>query len=304
MTLTHRKTRLRLATVVSAAAVVLGLSLASVPAVLAQQPAPGPSDGAVGVEGRITSPPPTQAATIVSPANGQSFNSIPVTVAGSCPGNSLVKIFSNNIFVGSTTCANGSYSLQISLFSGRNELIAKVFDALDQAGPDSATIVINFSDPQFAAFGTQVLLTSQFARRAANYDSTLEWPIILSSGVGPYALSVDWGDGSALELKSQPFAGVINLRHTYRSPGVYRVIFRVVDANGSSSFLQVIAIANGEGGTDRSNDKNATKETVITKTDIMWQPAVGLLMLTPISFWLGRRYELAALRKRIEREYR
>lgn len=271
--------------------------------VYAQQPVPGPSDGSVGVEGRITSPPPTQAATIISPANGQSFNTIPVTVTGSCPANSLIKIFSNDIFIGSATCANGSYSLQVSLFSGRNDLVARVFDSLDQAGPDSATITINYTDPQFATFGSQVLLTSQYARRAADPSSTLTWPIILSSGVGPYAVSVDWGDGTPIELKSQPFAGIIDLNHAFKNPGTYKVIFKVVDSNGSSAFLQVIAVVNGSGGADYSNaaPKN---ETVITKTEVMWQPAVGLLLLIPFCFWLGRRFELASLRKRIEREYR
>ncbi len=282
---------------------VVAAGLSAAPIAYAQQPVPGPADDSVGVEGRITSPPPTQAATIISPANGQSFNTIPVTITGSCPANTLIKIFSNNIFIGSATCANGSYSLQVSLFSGRNDLVARVFDNLDQAGPDSATITINYTDPQFATFGNQVLLTSQFARRAAEPNSSIQWPIILSSGVGPYALSIDWGDGTPIDLKSQPFAGIVDLSHAYKNPGTYKVIFKVVDSNGSSAFLQVIAVVNGSGGADYSNGGAAKNETVITETELMWQPAVGLLLLVPVCFWLGRRYELAALRKRIEREY-
>ncbi len=303
MTYTTRRIGLLLATLVSAVAVLFGIMAASVSA---QQPAPGPSDESVGVEGRIPSAPPTQAATIIAPANGQSSTTIPVTITGSCPAGSLVKVFSNDIFVGSTTCANGSYSLQISLFTGRNDIIARVYDALDQAGPDSRTITINYSDGQFAQFGSQVLLTSQFARRASNLGVALDWPIILSSGVGPYAVSVDWGDGTPAELKSQPFAGVVTLSHTYKQAGVYRVIFKVVDANGSSAFLQVIAVVNGEGGIDKStgDDTTTPSQTVITKTELMWQPIAALIALAPISFWLGRRFELASLRKRIEREYR
>lgn len=285
------------------ATLLLGGMLLSGRIVSAQQPVPGPADESVGVEGRISSPPPTQAATIVAPANGQVFTNIPITVTGSCPANTIIKIFSNDVFVGSATCDNGSYSLQISLFSGRNDLVAKVFDALDQEGPPSPTVSISFNDPQFAQFGTQVLLTSQYARRATDPNVTMEWPIIISSGVGPYAISVDWGDGTPVELVSQPFAGVITLRHAYREPGVYKVIFKVADRNGSSSFLQVITIVNGPGGTNRTVGDSGN-QTVITKTRVLWEPALALLMLCILTFWLGRKYELVSLRKRIEREYR
>src|SRR5665213_1484212 len=61
---------------------------------------PDPQTGSVGVEGTITSPPPTVAATISTPTNGQSFSSEPITVAGICPTGLLVKIFANNVFVG------------------------------------------------------------------------------------------------------------------------------------------------------------------------------------------------------------
>lgn len=288
-----------LATLFAAAALLQGAIVS------AQQPAPGPSDEAFGVEGRIPSPPPTQAATIVSPANGQAFSSLPITVTGSCPAGTLVKLFSNNIFVGSTTCEGGSYTLQISLFSGQNDLVAKVFDALDQPGPDSRTITVTYSDPQFAQFGSQVLLTSQYARRAADPNVSLEWPFILSSGLGPYAFSIDWGDDTPVELRSEQFAGIINLRHSYKSPGVYRVIVRVADKNGSSAFLQVIAIANGQpGDSTASTGQGNDDKTVVTERKILWQPAAALLLIAPLSFWLGRRAELSALRKRLDREYR
>ncbi len=58
-------------------------------------------------------------------------------MSGICPGDLLVKIFKNNVFAGSVQCKNGSYSIVIDLFSGQNELVARVYDALDQPGPDS-----------------------------------------------------------------------------------------------------------------------------------------------------------------------
>lgn len=291
-----RTMRALLALAVTITAVASAVSVAQ-----AQTPPPGPQSGSTGVEGRIPSNPPTRAATIVSPANGQTFTSIPITVTGTCPPDTIVKIFSNNIFVGSAVCTNGSYSLQISLFNGRNDLIARVFDALDQQGPDSAQVTVFFNDPQATQFGSYVLLTSQYARRAADPNKPLTWPVILSNGIGPYAFSVDWGDGTAPELRSESFAGVINFTHTYKTAGVYRVTFKVVDKNGTTGFLQVIAVVSGMIGTNKANTDN---QTIITETKVMWWPMAVMFVPVLLSFWLGRRYELSSLRKRLEREYR
>lgn len=284
------------ATALAAAALPYGGSVS------AQSPVPGPQSDSVGVEGRIPSPPPTQAASVTTPGNGQTFNRTPIQVAGTCPEDTIVKIFSNGIFVGSTECVNGRYTLEISLFSGLNDIVARVFDALDQPGPDSLVIQVTYNDPQFATFGNQVLITSQYARRAADPGKELEWPIIISGGTGPFAISVDWGDGTPPDLKSQAFPGLLTLKHTYKDAGTYRVIFKVVDKNGSTSFMQVIAVANGAAANGKSD--KVVKETVVTRTRILWEPAGALLLLALLSFWLGRRYELAALRKRLEREYR
>lgn len=282
------------------------LLILAVPVTVRAATPPGPQSDSFGVEGRIAGQAPTQAATIVAPVNGQVFTNLPVTVTGSCPANTLVKIFSNNIFVGSVDCQRGSYSVQVSLFSGRNDLVAKVFDALDQAGPDSAVVSVTYNDPQFAQAGSQVLLTSQYARRAADPNANLDWPFILSGGLGPYAFSIDWGDGTPTELRSEQFAGVINLSHRYKDPGIYRVIVRVADSNGASSFLQVVAVANGAAGgsSGTSSDDSEGSGSTVVVPKMMWQPMVALLALAPLGFWLGRRAELTALRKRMEREYR
>lgn len=276
-------------------------------------PPPGPQSGTVGVEGTIPSDPPTQAATIVQPAAGQSISTIPVTVSGTCPNSTIVKIFSNNIFIGSALCTNGSYTIRVSLFSGRNDLVAQVFDALDQQGPDSRVVTVNYTDAQYAQFGSHVLITSQFARRAADPGAVLEWPVIVSGGLGPYALSIDWGDGSGPELHSEPFAGNLSYKHSYKTAGVYKVIFTVVDGNGTAGYLQVISVATGNtttggnaAGTSSNGGTNGSdaNKTVVTQTKVLWQPTVALVFLAIATFWLGQKFELSAIRKRIEREYR
>ncbi|MGH7142312.1 MAG: hypothetical protein ACREF5_02475 [Candidatus Saccharimonadales bacterium] len=256
-----------------------------------------PQSSTLGMEGTVAGNPPTQKATIAIPSNGQTFASTPITVSGLCQTGLLVKIFSNNIFVGSVTCVSGSYSLQVDLFSGANDLVAQVFNNLDQAGPDSSTVTVTFNDAQFAQFGTQVNLTSNYARIGANPGSTLTWPLILSGGTGPYALSVDWGDGSSPELQSVAFPGVINVSHVYSQSGVYTIEAKVTDSNNTSAYLQLVGVGNGKISGAISNGSGTTNSG---KTDIIWQPMVAAIPIILIAFWLGRRHELYVIRRSIE----
>lgn len=275
---------------------LLGLVLAM--PVSAQSP--NPQDGAIGVQGTLSSPPPTQAATIAVPTNGQGFNTLPVTVSGLCPTDLLVKVFKNNVFAGSVVCKNGSYSLIIDLFNGQNELVARVYDALDQAGPDSNVVTVIYTDTRQGTT-SRVSLTSNFAKRGANPGQTLTWPIIISGGEGPYAVSVDWGDGKTPDLISQPFPGTFDIKHAYDSPGVYNIIIKATDKNGGVAFLQLVGIANGalsqdNGGEGESSEGGSTTPQI----RILWQPAAILVPLLMSTFWLGRKYELKMLRKKIE----
>ena len=70
---------------------------------------------------------------------------LPVTVTGLCPDGLLVKLFKNNVFAGSVDCTKGSYSLKIDLFTGQNDLVARVYDSLDQPGPDSSIVRVRFA---------------------------------------------------------------------------------------------------------------------------------------------------------------
>ncbi|MGH7241416.1 MAG: PKD domain-containing protein [Candidatus Saccharimonadales bacterium] len=265
-----------------------------------------PQSGSVGLQGTIASPPPTQAATITVPGNGQTFKTTPITISGLCKTGLLVKVFSNNIFVGSASCTNGSYSLQIDLFSGQNDLVARVYDSLDQAGPDSNTVTVNYADTQFVQFGTRVSLSSTFAQLGADPGKELDWPIILSGGIGPYAISTDWGDGTAPTLQSESFAGNITIKHVYKSAGVYQVIVKATDANGTVAFLQLVGVANGKvtqstgAGSSTSGGSSATGNGN-NKATVIWWPMLLLLPLIFSAFWLGRRHELFAIRKQLEK---
>lgn len=252
----------------------------------------------VGMQGRISSPPPTVGATISVPRTGQNFSQLPVTVSGICPKGLLVKIFKNNVFAGSADCQNGSFSILIDLFNGQNDLVARVYDSLDQAGPDSNTVTVTFSDNRTGA-SLRPSLTSNYAKRGANPGQTLVWPIILSGGSGPYAISVDWGDGKPPDLMSLGFPGPFDIKHVYDTPGVYNVVVKAVDREGGTAFLQLVAVANGPLSQDQAGEGEDDKPE--TKTIILWWPMAILIPLLFVAFWLGGRNKMKIIRKKIER---
>lgn len=272
---------------------IAALGLTSLPARAVTE-----KSGSVGLQGTIPSPPPSRGATIVNPSNGATVSSVPITVNGICPNGLLVKIFSNNVFVGSTTCAGGSYSLQIDLFSGQNDLVARVYDALDQAGPDSNKVSVTFRDAQFLQGRSKVTLTSTYAQRGAAPNTELQWPILLDGGTAPYALSIDWGDGSATDLVSVTAAGTVNIKHTYKVAGVYKIVVRATDKNGEKAFLQLVGQATGA-IQDQANKSNNSGNLII-KRELLWWPALEMLPFILVAFWLGGRHAVQAKQKQIQ----
>ena len=264
-------------------------------------------DGSVGLTGTISAPPPSTPATITVPSNGQSFTSLPVPVRGTCPNGTLVKVFKNNVFAGSVQCNNGSFEINIDLFTGQNEIIVRVYDDLDQAGPDSSPVTVTFIDDRAGA-GPRVSVTSNFAKRGANPGNKLDWPIIISGGSGPYAVSVDWGDGTEADLQSVAFPGNFDLSHVYKEAGVYNIVIKVSDNNGGVAFLQVVGIANGPLSQVGANGQplNESEETkTFFSTDsnakLVWWPATITVPFVAVTYWLGKKSMVASMKKRIAR---
>ena len=263
-----------------------------------------PQNGSIGIEGTIPTAAPKQAPTIAVPGNGQRFTSTPITVSGLCPKGLLIKVFSNNVFVGAVECTNGSYTLKVDIFSGRNDLVARAYDSLDQASPDSNVVTITFEDQQFANFGSHMFLTSAYAKQGSNPGETLSWPIVVGAGAPPYAISVNWGDNKQEDLISVPNDGTFTVKHVYDSAGVFNLTVKGADKNGTSAFLQLIGVANGaiQSSTKPKVDNTAANENA--KNTIFKAVAISMGIALPlilVSFFLGRKHQLLSLRRHLER---
>ena len=267
------------------------------PGLAAAPPATNPQNGAIGLSGRISSAPPSTAPSITNPSSGTTFTTLPITVAGLCTSNLLVEIFKNGVFAGSVVCSTGSYSLSIDLFGSQNVLVARQYDALDQASPDSNQVTVTFND-QVATTTNRITLLSNYAVRGTDANTPLSWPLTISGGTAPYAVSVDWGDKTSADVISRPVAGDFTITHTYTNAGSYNITVKASDANNVSAFLQLVGIGNGPVAISSSASNSANSTSKPTTKVVTW-PIIVLLGLSLGSFWLGGRHRVQIIRRKI-----
>ena len=269
------------------------LMLATVASSSAQSP--GPEAQSIGLTGTMPAPPPKTGPTITSPQSGQRFSSLPITVSGTCPAGTIVQLFKNNIFAGSTPCeSNETYSIEIDLLFGENVLKAVAYDAINQASPDSNTVIVHYDtplpQPAPSSFidltGAQLILNTDAAFRGIFPKQKFNMPITIIGGTPPYAINIQWGDGTN-ELISRSDSSVFNVSHDYKKPGTYKITLQASDSKKLTAFLTVVAIVNGQPdiiAASATSDKPSNK--------LMWLWLLLAIIIAMLSsFWLGEQRE-------------
>lgn len=279
---------------------VVGFVLMTFTAV-AQSPPPEPSS--VSLSGTVPGKPPTVAATIKSPTNGQRFSTSPITISGTCPPELLVELYKNDIFAGSTGCsAKGDFSIEVDLLIGQNLLVARVYDALNQPGPDSNTVTVFYdalpdqSGPlsSFDFGGPQMLLNTDSVFRGIFPEKEMRVPLNIIGGTPPFAVNVEWGD-STNSLVPRNDNVQFTTTHKYKKPGTYQISFQATDANGRVAFLSVAAIVNGQPATPiaATSAQSGSSNLLLA----LW-PLYVTSVAVVVSFWLGEIREKLVLGKR------
>lgn len=301
-----------------------------------------PQQDSYTVTASVPAPAPTQAATVDSPTNGKHFSDKPIVVSGSCPYTNegdYVSIYRNNFYSGTALCSSaGQYQLSIDLFTGANQLIARVYNFTDVPGPDSDPVTVYYDPPAqpvipvesstststksarqgFAvssspSSGTSVsvvplTLSSDFKIRGYYVGEQTVWQLDLEGGTAPYALAIDWGDGST-GVVSRGTAGVARLTHTYeksgKQQGSYTVKFTVTDTDGAQSFLQEIVVVNSRKASTlaagRTGGTAGFSSGVLHMLSHFIWPSYAVVVLMLISFWLGERREYNFLKPRLRK---
>jgi uncharacterized membrane protein YciS (DUF1049 family) len=280
----------------------LGVLLASFTLTVAADSTQG--SGQYSVTAVVPGARPTQAVVITSPTTGQTFTVNPVVVEGTCQKATLVKVFTNGIMVGSIFCGdNGRFSIPVQLVIGRNDLTAQSFNALDQEGPTSNTVTVTLNQPPGApGFSTELLIQSENYYRGSQPGQEIVWPITLIGGLAPYAVSIDWGDGTQ-DVVTRLAAGPFTVKHVYKHVGgylgSYPLIIRASDAVGHTAYLQLTTIVNSPDGATTDGSGAQATSTTVTKLLVIW-PIWIVLLLMVISFWLGERREKHIMQRQME----
>ncbi len=257
---------------------------------------PGPQSGSVGLTGIMPGKPPADPPTITSPGNGQHFTTTPVTVKGTCPAGTLVEVYKNDIFAGSTMCdVNGKYSFDIDLMYGKNDLVARVYDALNQQSPDSTTVTVYYDVLGAQASGiagldfgnAQLLINTDAVFRGVFPNREMTMPITVLGGRAPYAVNIQWGD-SAHTLVPRNNNAVFANTHVYTKAGTYAISVQATDADGRVAFITVAAIVNGQ---PDPVGTTATDNPVSPNFLIALWPLYVSTVAIVVSFWLGERRE-------------
>lgn len=255
----------------------------------------GPGYGTIALSGIMPGKAPTVAATIDSPTTNQHFTTSPLTVSGTCPVNTLVEIFKNDIFGGSVACSTaGNYSIDVDMLIGQNVLKAKVYDSLNQAGPDSNLVTIFYdalpaqasSVSSLNLSASQLILSTDTVYRGVFPGQTLTIPITILGGVPPYAVNVLWGDSTNSVIPRNDTL-TFNASHVYSKPGTYRITLQATDGQSRVAYLTVAAIVNG---TPAIGFASTTPTTKISKVLVLW-PLYTAMVAIVISFWLGEKRE-------------
>jgi hypothetical protein len=213
--------------------------------------------GNIDVSAVVSGPPPSTAPTIDSPTQGSNLDTRISTVSGGCVAGLVVRLFINNVNAGSAVCQpDGTWSLQATLFENRNDLVARQYDVLDQSSPPSETITVYYLPPSATptipdatntppAVGYQLVINYQYTVKSVFPDQTFALPVSFYGGVAPYAVSIDWGDGTN-DIYSRPNTSEFVATHTYKSAGYKQPSVRVTDSTRDTAFLQFVVLVNGK----------------------------------------------------------
>ena len=249
--------------------------------------AQNPQSGDVNLSGTVTGAAPTEPAVITQPLEGQRFSTNQLSVKGTCPSDgAFVQIFRNNTFAGTASCIAGEFSLGITALPGANTLFARVFSSGNAPGPDSASVTVFFDPPAGSSPGATgdavapvlVVTAPLYPGGYVQRQLTIELEVL--GGEGPYAVSIDWGDGTS-DLLVRQANGKFNMSHIYSEAGTFEVKISVSDVNGRKATVQTVAIISGE-------PVKVDLETFIEqRTKSVWVRILGPILLIFITYIAG-----------------
>jgi len=288
------------------------------------------SGGSVNLTSVVPRQPPSTGAVITSPQDKSSVKQALMTVSGTCPNGTLVAVYNNGLFAASSMCTGANtFSLTTQLVRGSNTLQAQDYDVLNQAGPVTgqigvqyepdvpATVVVPaivnkpadisvvpslqtaaadqpadhpcFDDPTTTSDSSTLTLVTPCVTRNIFVGQKLTLPVNFWGGIGPYSLSIDWGDKTDAQFFSFPAKGYHTLDHTYKVPQLKNIALQLADATGLTYQTQAVAEVNSGAITTNNNVAGSDTSTSGPTNPIVsaWAEASVPLYWAAVALFLG-----------------
>ncbi len=228
------------------------------------------------VSAKISAPLPTTPATIDNIADNTQVTEANLTITGTCETLSpaiIVAIYRSGSPIGSTTCQpDGTFTVDVSLAPGENDLTARSVNITNDFGPDSTTIHVTYTppaapipitptaatpedtpspaepptpsevtppDPELKLSG--LLIRSERAFITFGPGKPAVWNGSFAGGIPPYKVVIDWGDGTT-ETKNNLMPTPQEFSHTYQKMQTHYITFTVTDAAGQQSEYHFAAV--------------------------------------------------------------
>ncbi len=262
------------------------------------------ASGSIQLSGTVPGPPPTQAAVITSPVNGQHFTNSLITVSGTCAADLFIDVYRFGIQAGSTLCnENGTFSLTITLVPGNNDLMARSSDSFGRYAPDSNVVNVVYDAPAVPVIpgsrstGRPFLLYLAPLQRGVSANVVLKISYDISGGNPPYAAAIAWGDNTPPEVVSLDKEGNYQASHTYKSTGTHIVSITATDLVHRQAYIESTVIVNGTvpaSTITRGCEQASTNTSCLLPSSLtnfiqkIW-PAFIITCLMTLSFWFGER---------------
>ena len=270
------------------------------------------------VNGKVPAPPLTEGAVITSPSDGSVSKVSPITVAGTCPNDSYVKLYRNSAFSGAAWCAANTFSIDTSLSVGVNTLQAQDYNITDDPGPITPSISVTYAPPvppkppsgsgSSSASGgssseqtTPLSVSSEYRFRGFNPGDTVEWSLAVNGGTRPYNIRVAWGDNKQSRMPVAR-AGSFTVSHVYTSSGYYVIKVYATDSSGGSAMIQLIAYVRDLAAGGTLSQSGPFLPSGLSGLEALFDganrwlwlawPTYITVTLMVVSFWLGERQSI------------
>ncbi len=284
-------------------------------------------NGGIAITAIVPGAPPITGAIITAPLDKSSVKQALLTVSGTCPGGTLVSVYNNGLPSASSMCAGtDTFNVTVQLIRGNNTLQAQNYDALNQAGPVTGQIGIQyapdvpptvvvpaavnkpadisvvpsiqtvvvaqpadhpcFDDPTTTPDSNILTLVTPCITRNIFVGQKLNLPVNFWGGLEPYSLSIDWGDQTDAQFFSFSSKGRQTLDHTYQAPKVKNISLQLADATGLTYQTRSVADIIAS-NTTTNNSAGAAADSSTSSLTSTWVEASVPLYWAAVALFLG-----------------